>query len=123
MRHSENHSKMQDIAEQAELLTPPGGAELRLRFSGPFQGRQVTWDATLVTLEAWRQQHPGKEVSQNFIAIGDDTPEGTPITVGLNVTCIDLPTVRKVMMMVRQYKRLQRGHHAYGPRVTPVRAG
>jgi hypothetical protein len=114
---------MQDIAEQAELLTPPGGVELRLRFSGPFEGRQVTWDATLVTLEAWRRQHPGEEAAQNFIAVGDDTPDGTPITVGLNVTCIDLPTVRKAMMMVRQYKRLQRGHHAYGPRVAPARAG
>ena len=28
---------------------------------------------------------------------------------------IDLPTVRKAMMMVRQYKRLRRGRHYFGP--------
>ena len=33
-----------DIALEAELLDPAGGAHLRLRFSGPFEGKNVTWD-------------------------------------------------------------------------------
>ena len=107
---------MHDIAEQAELLDPPGGNALRLRFSGPFEGREIRWDAELLTREAWQQRHPQPPaLRQNLIDIGTDGPQGTPITVVLNVTAIDLPTVRKAMMMVRQYKRLRRGRHDFGP--------
>jgi hypothetical protein len=105
---------MSDIADQAELLTPPGGLTLRLRFRGPFEGREITWDGQLFTLAAWRQHHPHSDVRQNFIEVGEESPQGIALTVVLDVPQIDLPTVRKTMMMVRQYKRLRRGRHLYG---------
>jgi hypothetical protein len=101
-----------DIVNEAELLGPVGGARLRLRFSGPFEGRTVIWDATFITLSACNGM---KGPRRNFIEIGGQSGEAIPLTVGLNVPCIDLPTVRKSMMMIRQYKRLSRGRHEYGP--------
>lgn len=103
-----------DIASDAELLQPVGGASLRLRFQGPFEGKTVTWDATFTTLRHWSQEHPSSRTLRNFIDIGPETPYGMSLTVGLNVPCIDMPTVRKAMMMVRQYKRLARGRHEFG---------
>jgi hypothetical protein len=108
---------MNDIAKEAQLLDKPGGAQLRLRFRGPFEGGEVTWDALLITLEAWQREHPDSPVLQNFIDIGDETAEGIALTVGLQVDRIDLPAVRKTMMMIRQYKRLRPGCHLYGPRL------
>jgi hypothetical protein len=98
-----------DILAEAELLGVPGGERLRLRFRGPFEGRTVTWDATLVAL-----RRPGHPAGGNFIEIGADGPAGVAITVGLQVERIDPPTVRKTMIMIRRYKRLRRGRHDYG---------
>lgn len=109
---------MNDIAEQAQLLDPPGGDRLRLRFNGPFEGDEVTWDATFFTLHHWRRVHPQETTQQNFIDIGEEGGNGIALVVVLNVPQIDLPTVRKTMMMVRQYKRLSRGRHYYGPRAS-----
>ena len=36
----------QPLDSEITLLSEPGGAQVRLRFSGPFEGRTVTWDAT-----------------------------------------------------------------------------
>lgn len=109
---------MHDIIDEAELLDAPGGEQLRVRFNGPFEGREVRWDARLVTLAAWRRHHPTEPVRQNFITIGEESDQGIAITVGLNLECIDLPALRKTMLMIRQYKRLARGRHDYGPVVS-----
>lgn len=96
-----------DIFSEATLLDPPGKRQLKLRFTGPFEGELVTWDATLIALA------PGNQ--RNFIEVGEAGAQGIALTVGLNVSSIDVPTIRKTMMMIRQYKRLQRGRHEYGP--------
>lgn len=103
-----------DIAREAELLEPAGGASLRLRFNGPFEGRQVTWDATFITLASWQAKFAPNRPLRNFIDIGEETAHGVRLTVGLDVPYIDIPTVRKAMLMVRQYKRLARGRHEFG---------
>lgn len=108
-----------DIALEAELLDPAGGAHLRLRFSGPFEGKNVTWDATFATLESLRAEYAPNYPLRNFIDIGDENTHGITLTVGLDVACIDIPTIRKVMMMVRQYKRLSRGRHEFGRAIAP----
>jgi len=101
-----------DILRDAELIDPLGGARLQLRFTGPFEGDTVTWNAIFITLSA-STESPAPQ--RNFIEIGDESEHGLTLTVGLNVPCIDAPTVRKAMMMIRQYKRLARGRHEYGP--------
>ncbi len=108
-----SHTK-NDIIRDAELLDAVGGDHLRLRFSGNFEGKPVIWDATFITLASRQAEYaPGVPV-RNFIDIGGETIHGVALTVGLDVPCIDLPTVRKAMLMVRQYKRLARGRHEFG---------
>jgi hypothetical protein len=95
-----------DILQDVELLDTPGGTSLRLRFQGPFEGRTVTW---LATLHALTGRGGG-----NYIEIGEDLPGGIPIAVGLQVPRIDRPTARNAVIMIRRYKRLCRGRHEYG---------
>jgi hypothetical protein len=102
-----------DIANEAELLEAIGGTSLRLRFTGPFGGRTVTWDATIHALGA-SAGADNNASRRNFIDIGDESAAGVTLTVGLNVTAIDLPTVRKTILMIRQYKRLSHGRREYG---------
>ena len=98
-----------------QALEPLGGERLSLRFSGPFDGREIRWDATFVTLAHYRLQHaPDATTLQNFIDIGAEGPYGRELTVALNVVRFDAPTVAKAIIMVRQYKRLHVGRHAFG---------
>lgn len=90
-------------------LTPLGGTEARVRFRGPFLGREITWEATLTALP------PGGPPRPNFIDIPDGDHDPRPIHIGLNVAAVDHPTVLKTIIMVRNYKRLAVGRHEYGP--------
>lgn len=90
-----------------EPLGPLGGPELHLRFRGPFEGRDILWDARFVS-----RRHCG--ATANAVDIGEDGPAGRTLTVVLDVHCFDAPTVRKAIIMVRQYKRLRPGRHDFG---------
>ena len=107
----------EDILSEAELLDAPGGKTLRLRFEGPFEGRQVTWLATLQALLESPSTDLARQPAANYIEIGAAGPDSVPITVGLQVERIDPPTVRKAMIMIRRYRRLRRGRHEYTPSV------
>jgi len=104
-----------DVLDDAELHDAPGGSILRLRFRGMFEGQPVTWLATLRATAAPGPESGLGKPAASFIEIGEDTPEGVPITVGLPVATIDEPTIRKAMIMIRRYRRLRRGRHEYGP--------
>ena len=92
-----------------QALTPLGGAELHLRFRGPFEGKEVLWDAHFST-----SRHHG--AACNYIDIGAEGPEGRQLTVVLDVHCFDAPTILKAIIMVRQYRRLRPGRHEFGTR-------
>lgn len=109
-----NSSRKPDPLSGAELLDPPGGEKLRLHFSGPFEGNEVHWNATLFTPAAWASAWGEGPPQKNIIEIGDEGDDGITLNICLKVANIDQPTVRKAIMMVRQYKRLQRGRHEYG---------
>lgn len=90
-----------------QALTPLDGPELRLRFRGPFEGREIVWDAHFITRRA-------SGAAYNCIDIGEEGSEGRQLTVVLDVHCFDVPTVHKAIIMMRQYKRLRRGRHEFG---------
>jgi len=96
------------LTDDFEVLEPPGGDSVRLRFGGCLLGEAVVWDATVMTLE-----RAGAE--RNFIDVGPPAPQGRRLTVAVAAAAIDLPTLRKTVMMIRQYKRLRPGRHEYGP--------
>ena len=94
-----------------------------LRFIGPFEGGEVVWHCTFVTLQAelnrLAQESPRAPDSlRNFIEIGEPNTSGVPIRVGLALSCIDPPAIEKMIHMVRLYKHLRRGRHEYGDPVT-----
>jgi len=95
------------LDDEITLLTEPGGQQVRLRFTGPFEGRTVTWDATF---RAAQQHQP------NAIEIAPEGADGVPLTVTLALPCFDLPAIRKTVIMIRQYKRLHYGRHEFGVR-------
>jgi len=93
-----------------EALTPLGGQVVRLRFGGPFEGREVQWEATFMTLNHYRQSDPTRAGTRhNLIEIGESNGAGQSLTVVLDVAAFDVPTVLKTIIMVRQYKRLRLG--------------
>ncbi len=96
--------------EAYELLeTAKDATWVRIRFRGPFEGREVVWDARLYAL---RVPHP--VAPRPFFNIFPRRKNGVPIRIGLDVERLDTPTLRKAIIMVRQYKRLRRGRHEFG---------
>lgn len=76
----------------------------------------MLWDATLLALI-----HPSNlcdrstsQAPRQFIDIGEMTPRGRALTVGLCVPDIDEAVIRRTVIMIRQYKRLRHGRHEFG---------
>jgi hypothetical protein len=97
-----------------------------IRFTGRFQGIEVVWDATVLTLGRWSRQidqAPGTDSGgarrplRAFLHVGHVTRPNAivPIAVALPVTTVDDPTLFKTIIMVRRYKGLRAGRHEYGP--------
>ena len=100
---------------QYELLSPLGESHCRFRFSGPFQGDLIVWDASLFTLSYYLDQNtPRNDAIRQFIEVGAIGEHGRLIQIGLNLQKIDEPAVLKTRIMIRQYKRLATGRHEFG---------
>lgn len=83
-----------------------------LRFLGHFEGHPVVWQARVETLRHYARHHDLYRLRQ-FIEIDVDE-DGYRVQVGLNVSVIDKATLMGTIIMIRKYKRLQRGRHQYG---------
>ena len=105
-----------------ECLSSLGGQRARVRFRGRLGGLPVTRDATLLTLAAWRRDNRigHEDPVRQFIEVARAGATGVALTVALAVPAIDLPTVRKTVIMIRNYKRLAPGRHEYGDPVPPL---
>lgn len=86
------------------LLEPLRPDRARFSFSGPFENREILWDATLVALA----------VGRSYIEIGAKTVGGRAVHVGLAIPAIDPAAVLRTIVMLRQYKRLRTGRHEFG---------
>ena len=104
-----------------ELLTPLPASSATVRFEGPYNGKTVQWNLQLYTVEAYFF-NPAKHVEQvfgktprQFIYIGEQGDGMHDITVAMAVPKIDEQTLKKVLIMIRNYKRLRPGWHEWGP--------
>ena len=96
-------SKVPDFELKSELPAKI----VYLEFPGPFQHHIVVWKACFVVLSSdIENRTPYIEIE---LRDGDHL-----IEVGLPVDIIDLPTVRKAIIMIRNYKRLMIGRHEFG---------
>jgi hypothetical protein len=100
------------------VITRSGDQRVQVRFCGPFQGRPVVWDCDFITLaaESGRCRENGAAVGslRNFIEVGAPAAHGVPVRVGLSLARIDTPAIEKMIVMIRNYKRLRPGRHEYG---------
>ena len=101
--------------QKFELLTALGEEACHLRFTGPFQGKLIIWDAYLQTLSYYLINHalPSQSARQ-YIDVGESGAHGKLIRIGLHLPIIDEPVVLKALIMVRQYKRLAPGRYEFG---------
>lgn len=98
-------------------VTPAQPGHAHIRFTGPFEGKTILWDASVMTLPHYRESAPGTgtvQARRQFIEVGPAQGRLRRLVVGLNVSRIDTPVLLKTIIMVRQYKRLRRGRHEYG---------
>ena len=87
-----------------------------IRFLGTFQGAEVIWDATIMTLPRYnaRQAQANKPATQRqFIDIARTGDTMRRIVIGLGLQKLDRPALLKTMIMVRKYKRLHIGRHEF----------
>jgi len=99
------------------LLEPLTPVQARFRFRGPFQGREIGWDATFLTLTHHHALQPpgaGRVTRRPFIEIGAADTDPRPLTVALDIPHIDEAAILRAIVMIRQYRRLRIGRHEFG---------
>ena len=90
------------------VLTPLPAASARVRFLGPFGGREVAWDAEFIALGT------GPGGTRPFIEIAPGRGDVYLLRAGLALERMDVPAVTKAVIMVRNYRRLRVGRHVFG---------
>jgi hypothetical protein len=89
------------------------GSRVRVQFVGRFDGREVAWDAIFQTLRHCQEAVAGRPL-RAYIEIAPLTGDACRIEVGLDLPVIDEPALRKIIIMVRNYKRLRSGRMEWG---------
>ena len=103
-----------------ELLTPLPADFVKVRLEAPYNGRSIMWNLQLFTVARYFREHTAplekgeiKEPCQ-FIHIVEENDEVNNIEVAINLAHIDEPALKKVIIMIRNYKRLRPGWHLWG---------
>ena len=98
-------AELQRRQSEYRLRGAPGEREARFEFIGRFDQAPVVWEARLLALGAGEREQ--------FIEIGPARGERRALTVGLALERIDPPAILKTVIMIRNYKRLRAGRHAW----------
>lgn len=93
------------LGQDHVLLDEPDSTSVRLRFIGPFDGRDVLWDAEFRAL---------RDAGTRCIEIGPAQGDTRPLLVSLDIARFDQAAIRKTIIMIRQYKRLRQGRMCFG---------
>ncbi len=107
----------QSISQQADDFLITGDAhkpeKKTFTFIGPLDGNPIIWNCQLQTLQSLAQSRQLKQMQQ-FIHIYNNQ-EIYHLEIGLYLKQIDLATIKRTIIMIRQYKNLRSGQHNYGP--------
>ena len=97
------------------LIKQLNSEHAHFHFEGLFNNKKVNWDTQLLTLSEYIKQKKLKNTAlKQFIEIESSQSESVKITIVLNVTKINTPTIKKTMIMIKQYKNLMVGRHEFG---------
>lgn len=90
-------------------------------FLGKFQGKIVAWNMTLATLMHYRLSERDAIATTEpwlvicpFIEIKEGVEGVYQLKVGLDLSVIDEPVIKKTIIMIRNYKRLVIGKIEFG---------
>lgn len=105
-----------------QLLQPIHPQLARFCFHATFLQRPIEWQAELITLQHYYTlcvmegiYTAGERVKlQQFIEIEDTQMVPRPVRIALAIPQINQASLLKTIIMLRNYKRLQTGRHAYG---------
>ncbi len=118
----ENISK---VSELNRLLQQVGGSyliegklpdkQVSAKFEGVFEESVVVWNAVVMTMDCYAEQHSVCKDPKQFIDIS--CHEGVyHLLVALNLPEINQAVIESTIIMIRKYKRLKSGRHEYGAR-------
>ena len=97
-------------AENFQVLGTPTDACAQIRFTGRYHGNTVIWNATVCALLHANPESAGRV---QFLEIGPGDGPVVDIRIGLCLEHIDLPALRKTVIMVQNYRRLHQGRHEF----------
>jgi hypothetical protein len=101
------------------LLTSLPDTMTHAQFIGRFQGREVVWDMRLYTLARHEQEQGRVPTAPGFslrglMIIAPESSHIYRLEVALNVPLIDEPTIKKTIVMMRNYRQLRLGLRTWG---------
>jgi len=86
-----------------------------IEFTGDFKGETVTWDTNFFTLKGFLAEENIKDTNlKQFIEITPVRTGVMKLTVVLKINEVNNPGIQKIMIMIKQYKKLSLGRHEYG---------
>lgn len=106
------------------LLTPLPDTMAHARFIGRFQGREVVWNMRLYTLARHEQERGRVPTAPGFslrglMIITAESADTYSLEVALDVPVIDEPTIKKTIVMMRNYRQLRLGLRTWGDETPP----
>ena len=101
------------------LIKQLNSEHAHFHFDGLFNNKKVNWDTQLLTLTEYIKQNKLTNTTfKQFTEIESPQSESVKITIVLNVTKINTPTINKTIIMIKQYKNLMLGRHEFGEKHT-----
>ena len=106
------------------LLSPLAESRAHARFIGHFENREVVWDMQLFTMARYEQERGSAPNTplRGLMHIAPGTDCVYQLEVALNVPMIDEPTLKKAIVMMRNYKQLQLGLRTWGESILDTRS-
>ena len=89
-----------------QVIDPGDGTYTVIRFKSKFRGQWTTWRARIELRPAG---------SGSYIDVAEpNSDQERDLRIGLPITEVDRATISKVIVMIRQYKKLAPGRHEFG---------
>lgn len=109
-------SRLTQISKMSYILIQPLTTQyVHIEFDGQYKGKTVTWDTHFYTLQGYiAHKNTNNTDLKQFIEIESMQTGMMKLTLALNIEKINNPSIRKMMIMIKQYKNLSIGRHEYG---------
>ena len=96
------------------LIQQINSQHAHIKFDGQFQGKWVTWDTHFLTICSYAEQESIETKAKQFIDVQPSISNTFKLTVALDIPEINASSIRKMIIMIRQYKNLSTSRHEFG---------